>query len=185
MIIGLAGYARSGKDSAADALESVGFRRIAFADKLREFVYALNPTVDGGPMGEMTLQEVIDSWGWAGYKETYWGDSVREQLQFVGTDCVRNILGPDTWVNATFNAIDFNEDYVITDVRFPNEAEGIKEKGGRVYRVLREGVGPANDHFSEVALDDFPFDNVILNYGTLSEFHENVRSLFNEGRNRP
>ncbi|AXG66199.1 deoxynucleoside monophosphate kinase [Streptomyces phage Annadreamy] len=183
MIIGLAGYARSGKDSAADALQSVGFRRIAFADKLREFVYALNPEVDGGPMGVYPLKEIIDQYGWGEYKNTYWGDSIREQLQFIGTDCVRNILGPDTWVNATFNAIDFTQDYVITDVRFPNEAEGIREKGGLVYRVLREGVGPANGHYSEVALDDFPFDDVILNYGTLTEFHENVRSRFVEGRN--
>ncbi|QOI67480.1 deoxynucleoside monophosphate kinase [Streptomyces phage Beuffert] len=181
MIIGLAGYARSGKDSAADALESVGFCRIAFADKLREFAYALDPELDG----DYSLKDVIDEYGWGGYKESYYASAIREQLQFIGTDCVRNILGPDTWVNATFNAMDFSKDYVITDVRFPNEAEGIREKGGLVYRVIREGVGPANSHYSEVALDDFPFDDVILNYGTLNEFHENVRSLFVEGRNRP
>lgn len=179
MIIGLAGYARSGKDSAADTLESIGFRRIAFADKLREFVYALNPRVTY-PDTNVTrpLKDIIDTYGWANYKETKWADGVREQLQFIGTDCVRNILGHDTWVNATFNAIDFSKDYVITDVRFPNEAEGIREKGGLVYRVLREGVGPANSHYSEVALDDFPFDDIILNYGTLSEFHQSVRSRF-------
>ena len=178
MIIGLAGYARSGKDSAADALMGIGFRRIAFADKLREFVYALNPPLDG----DYTLQDVINQYGWGGYKETYYAEEIRKHLQFIGTDCARRILGPNIWVNATFNAIDFNEDYVVTDVRFPNEAEGIREKGGRVYRVIREGIGPANDHYSEVALDDFPFDDVILNYGTLDEFHEHVRSMFLEGR---
>lgn len=180
MILGLAGYARSGKDSAADALESVGFRGIAFADKLREFVYALNPEVNGGPMGTYSLKEIIDQYGWAEYKNTYWGDSIREQLQFIGTDCVRSILGPDIWVNATFDSMDLNQNYVITDVRFPNEAESIIEKGGRVYRVIREGVGAVNNHASEVALNDFPFNGIIVNNGTLDELHENVRNMFNE-----
>lgn len=178
MILGLSGYARSGKDSAADALMGIGFCRIAFADKLREFVYALNPEVDGGPMGAYPLKEIIDQYGWGEYKNTYWGNSIREQLQFIGTDCVRKILGPDTWMNATFNAIDFSKDYVITDVRFPNEADGIRKNGGLVYRVAREGIGPANSHASETALDDYSFDGVITNNGTLNEFHDKVINLF-------
>lgn len=183
MIIGLAGYARSGKDSAADALQSVGFCRIALADKLREFVYALNPDVDGGPMGTYPLKEIIDRYGWGGYKNTYWGESIREQLQFVGTDCVRNILGPDTWMNATFNAMDLTKNYVITDVRFLNEADGIRSLGGRMYRIVRDGVGPANGHFSETALDHYEYDGFIHNDGTLVELHSSVRRRIHEGRN--
>lgn len=183
MIVGLAGYARSGKDSAADALESIGFCRIAFADKLREFAYELNPEVDGGPMGVYHLQEVIDRWGWSGYKDSYWADSIRQQLQFIGTDCVRTILGPDTWVNATFNSIDFSRNFVITDVRFPNEADGIRARGGRIYRIMRAGIGPANEHYSETALDGYEYDGFIHNDGTLEEFHKNVRRKILEGRN--
>jgi hypothetical protein len=182
MIIGLAGYARSGKDTAADALESIGFRRIAFADKLREFVYALNPEVDGGPMGTRFLKDVIDQYGWAEYKNTYWGESIREQLQFVGTDCVRNILGPNTWANATFDSMDMTKHYAITDVRFINEADGIRERGGRMYRILRNGVGPANNHVSEIALDDYPYDGFIHNDGSLEHFHDSVRRRILENR---
>jgi dephospho-CoA kinase len=45
MIVGISGYARSGKDEAAKALVEMGFERRAFADKLREFLLALNPMV--------------------------------------------------------------------------------------------------------------------------------------------
>jgi hypothetical protein len=46
-LVAFSGYARSGKDTAADALLPLGFQRVAFADKLRECLYALNPTVKG------------------------------------------------------------------------------------------------------------------------------------------
>ena len=49
MIIGLSGYAQSGKDTVAKVLiEEYGFTRIAFADKIREFLYDLNPQVKVG-----------------------------------------------------------------------------------------------------------------------------------------
>ncbi|QNN99185.1 deoxynucleoside monophosphate kinase [Streptomyces phage Faust] len=182
MIIGLAGYARSGKDSAADALEGIGFCRIAFADKLREFAYEINPIVEGYIGTQYSLQEVIDEHGWDGYKDTYFAESVREQLQYIGTDVVRRILGPDTWANATFSAMDDTKNYVITDVRFPNEADGIRQRRGRVYRIVREGIGPANDHFSERALDHYEYDGFIHNDGTLDEFHNSVRRRILEGR---
>lgn len=177
MIVGFAGYARSGKDSAADALMSVGFSRIAFADKLREFVYELNPKVAG-----WDLRKIIDIYGWNGYKETSWGDSIREQLQYVGTDLARNILGPDVWVNATLQSISEEEDLVITDVRFPNEADAIRTRGGKVFLIQRRGVGPANGHSSETALENYEFDDIIFNNGTLSEFHEKVKEMVNENR---
>ena len=47
MIIGISGYATAGKDTIGEILvENHGFRRIAFADKLREVLLALNPIVD-------------------------------------------------------------------------------------------------------------------------------------------
>lgn len=183
MIIGLSGYARSGKDSAADALESVGFRRIAFADKLREFMYEMNPPLKcNGMIAE--LRDVIDSYGWDGYKSTIWASDIRRWMQVVGTDCVRGILGDSIWADATFNSIDPNKNYVFTDCRFVNEADGIVARGGRMYRIMRNGVGPANDHKSEVALDHYEFDGFIHNDGTLAEFHDSVRRRINEPSRR-
>ncbi len=53
--------------------------------------------------------------------------------------------------------------WVITDVRFPNEAQAIKEKGGYVIRIDRPGVKPINDHPSETSLDTWKFDYKIDN----------------------
>lgn len=176
MIVGLAGYARSGKDSAADALESIGFCRIAFADKLREFMYEMNPKISSGIGTYSDLRDIIDTNGWDGYKKTVWSSDIRRWMQVVGTNCVRDILGPDTWAIATFDAMNPSVNYVITDVRFPNEAREIWARGGLIYRVWRPGVEPANNHHSETALDNVTLDGVLENTGTLEQFHRNVLS---------
>ena len=56
----------------------------------------------------------------------------------------------------------------------PAAAHRQRSRGGRVWRVSRPGVGPINDHISEVGLDDYPFDAVIDNDGTLDDLHERV-----------
>jgi uncharacterized protein YjhX (UPF0386 family) len=185
LIIGLAGYARSGKDSAADALEGIGFRRIAFADKLREFMYEMNPIVkhNDSSLHSLPLRDIIDIHGWNGYKDTGWATDIRRWMQVVGTNCVRGILGNDIWANATFDSMYMDKNYVLTDVRFLNEANGIRQRGGRMYRIVRAGVGPANDHISETALDNYDYDGFIHNDGTLEEFHDSVRRRILEGRN--
>lgn len=179
-IIGFSGYARSGKDTAAEALMSLGFVRIGFADKLKDFVYYLNPKVDGGPMGDMTVREVIDKWGWEGYKNTYWGESIRERLQYIGTECGRKILGENVWVDAAFNNLPDGK-YVFSDVRFPNEVDGIRSRGGKIYRIERAGVDAVNQHISETALDHYEFDGFIHNDGTLAQFQDSVRRKSCEG----
>lgn len=190
MIIGISGYARTGKDTIADILtEEFGFERLAFTDKLRECVYALNPMIgfwkDNGLPDEYYpteirtkyLQDVIDQYGWDGVKSTYWGPEVRRLLQRFGTEVGRNILGQNVWVDATFAVTDVTKNYIITDCRFGNEALGILEKGGKMWRVNRPGVGPVNDHISEIGLDDFPFDATINNDGSLTDLRESVRML--------
>jgi len=182
ILIGLSGYARSGKDTAAEALSSLGFVRISFADKLREFIYEFNPTVWATNGLNEDLRHVIDTWGWDGYKSTIWGDDIRRQLQVLGTECGRKIIGDNIWVDALFDSLSENKKYVIADVRFPNEAIGIRDRGGRMYRIEREGVGPANNHLSEIALDHYEFDGFIHNDGTVEEFEKSVRRKVFEGR---
>lgn len=180
MIIGISGYARTGKDSVADILAgSFGFERLAFADKLRECVYALNPIIAHGKTwgSPLYLQPIIDIHGWDGVKSTPFGPEVRRLLQRFGTEVGRNILGQNVWVDATFAVTDITKDYIITDCRFRNEAMGILRKGGKMWRINRPGVGPVNDHISEVGLDDFSFDAVIDNDGDLTDLQETVRLL--------
>lgn len=73
--------------------------------------------------------------------------------------------------------------WVITDVRFPNEAEAIKEHNGitiRINRGLVERTGKmiqGPEHISETALDDAKFDYVIENNGTIEELIEQVKKI--------
>ena len=184
MIIGLSGYARSGKDEAAIALQDIGFHRVAFADKLREVIYALNPYVS--PTKEnyfvnhkvpTTLQEVIDIYGWGGYKESPYSDEIRRLLQRLGTEAGRQTLWDSIWVDAAFAGAPPDANIVVTDCRFPNEAEAITKRGGEVWRITRPGVGPANSHASETGLDDWKFDVRITNEGTLEDYHGLIREI--------
>lgn len=173
MIIGFSGYARAGKSESALALKELGWGVTAFADKLREFLYTLNPMVlpkyeraFEAFFAPASLQKVIDTYGWDGYKDTPYNPEIRRLIQTLGTDCGRGLLGENVWVNATINRIKVDssrKNWVIQDVRFPNEAKAIQILGGRIIRVNREGVGPVNDHPSETALDDWDFDAIITN----------------------
>jgi len=174
-ILGLAGYARSGKDTAGDALAELGWKRVAFADALREFSYKLNPLIMGEWGNVTQLRWIIDEYGWNGYKRTQWADGIREHLQVLGTECGRELISQNIWVDATFNRMDPDGKYVISDMRFPNEASAVLAHGGSVLRIVRPGVGPANGHKSETALDDWEMD-AIVNGGTQEEFEESVRN---------
>jgi len=195
MIIGLSGYARSGKDEAARVLvEKFGFERIAFADKLRDFLYALNPMIfvtyreydrkkflDPTEYESDRLQSVIDEYTWDGYKETIYGTEIRGLLQRLGTEAGRGVLGDNVWIDAALGSIKPDGRYVVTDVRFPNEADAVRSLNGEIWRVSRSGVGPANNHASETSLDDYDFDARINNDGTLEEYHAVVSKSYVEG----
>lgn len=171
-IIGLSGYAQAGKDSVGRVLvQMYGFERIAFADVLREVLYRLNPVVRHSDGRISRVAKLVDKIGWDQAKQ--WSE-VRKLLQRLGTEAGREVLGQDVWVNAALAQIKPGGKYVITDVRFPNEADAIKAAGGEVWRILRRGepgapgTGPANDHPSETALNGYLFDRGII-AGTMRE----------------
>lgn len=176
MIIGLSGYGGSGKDTIADILvEKHGFVRFAFADAMREGLLAFNPYLEGS----RRLSEVVNELGWDKAKRQR--PEIRRLLQSFGTDFGRNILGEQTWVNILNRFLQDNYllgylDYkvVVTDVRFPNEVDEIKGWGGRLWRVERSGVEPAQDHFSDKALDNHTFDLVIKNDMPLTELTDYI-----------
>ena len=130
-----------------------------------------------------------------------WGDTgkpmtVREFLQKLGTEAIRDNLHPDSWVNALM--VDYKEykdiqagsmypvinklpNWIITDLRFPNEARVIKQHQGITLRVNRETHKVASlVHESEIALNDYEFDYVIDNNGTIDELIEKVREFLNK-----
>jgi len=119
----------------------------------------------------------------------------RKLLQLLGTEAGRHVIHPNIWVNALFadypkivdmddKGLDVYENWIITDVRFPNEANIIKEKGGIMIRINRPQylnnrlVIGKNEHLSETALDNYDgFDYVIENDGTVQDLIDKVKSL--------
>ena len=172
-VIGLCGFAGSGKDEAAKALVEDGWLRVSFADALREALRALDPVVQIDATGAARLSEVIEAIGWDAAKKRA---DVRRLLQSLGTEAGRNIHGPNCWVDIARRKIDAaHGNVVITDVRFPNECALIREYGGTLIKIERNGVGPVNGHVSE-QLDAQP-DLLIRNDGTVDELHEQIRSV--------
>jgi hypothetical protein len=165
-LVGFNGYARSGKDTLAGFLVAeFGYRRIAFADALRNFITATNEEI----------RELVDAVGWDVAKLD---PKVRQELKDVG-NAARNYIHPHVWVFAALGDVAAERLIAVSDVRFPNEADTIKHRGGRLVRVERPGVGPAND--IDTLLDRYDrFDAIIQNDSTIEVLHGRMRSLLDE-----
>jgi hypothetical protein len=134
-------------------------------------------------------------------------------LQLLGTDCMRNIIHPNIHINALFADYKFtdlavakyrnpgfsikyftgnpNPNWIITDLRFPNELEAIKSRGGITIRVNRPceecGVlgghkmvahkNKPSTHESEISLDESEFDYEIDNSGTVEDLIQKVKVI--------
>ena len=171
MIIGLSGYAQSGKNTVADILvDHHGFIQLAFADAIRDFIYEINPLVSCSPTGY--LQDLVNLKGWDEAKQE---PQVRKLLQSTGV-AGRNMIDEYLWVALTLSQIKDPQEgrYVITDVRFPNEAAALTAQGGQLWRIERPGVDAVNDHVSETALDAWVFDETIINDGTIEDIKKKI-----------
>lgn len=187
-LLGMIGYKRSGKDAFAAAIQTdpYNFVKLGFADPLREAAYDANPivgtfalTVDGKlRVDEWHYADVIDALGYEAAKD--YVPEVRAFLQRFGTNAIRKIA-PNFWVDQALGRIDENlkeRSVVVTDVRFPNEAEAIADRGGTLVRVVRPGFEPAPDaHESETALDGYPEDILVVNDGPLERLEVAARQI--------
>ena len=165
LVIGLGHRARQGKNFVANFMraQQPDMRLYAFADELKLYCKEHH-------------DELLPRWQLA--SQTKQVPACKEDpiygytkiLQWYGTDVARK-QDPDTWVKALAARLEVDEPEVaiITDVRFPNEAQFIKEKGGymvNVRRLLADGsqfVDTSRDpnHPSEIALDDYEYDFII------------------------
>ena len=184
MIIGISGKAGSGKDTAAKMLEvlyanpDISYEDFAnrkyknfadiqvvhFADILKETVQVLFAIGEWETNTQEGKRVTVD---WI-------GKTVRELLQEVGQG-LRDAIDPDLWVKALFANTEDWANIIIADVRYPNELEAIKERGGILLRIDRKGAG-AGDHSSETALDDYnDWDFHIGNNGSMEDLFEAMR----------
>lgn len=101
--------------------------------------------------------------------------TIREFLQYLGTECVRDLLGKDVWVDALLKDYDKTKhNWIITDCRFPNEFEGVQDKGGYTIKVTRKGINAINAHPSETALNGYDFDGYVDNLGDMEDLRTEV-----------
>lgn len=174
--IGLHGFAGVGKDAVAEILSDYGYTRVAFADKLREALYVLNPVIVFDEYGyELRVQDLVDNLGWDDAKRQY--EEIRRMLQVIGTEVGREMIDQNVWVDAAFKGLDKDKKYVFTDLRFENEHHAIDSRLGMLVKIERPGVGAVNDHKSEKPLPDKWFDVRLVNDGTLEDLHTKVRDI--------
>jgi hypothetical protein len=202
MIIGFVGLIGSGKDMAADILvEEFDYFKESFANSVKDIVSIIfdwNRTwLEGEDKHSREWRETpIEYWSEAfGYEVT-----PRKMLQIIGTEAGRNIIHPDIWIHTTFRRMHPWNDYVISDVRFPNEVRSIQNAGGKVFRIRRgedpewmqhvqrleydaEGlesymrVKYPNVHQSEWACANIKFDMIVENDSGFLELREKIRQL--------
>lgn len=179
VILGLVGYAGAGKDTAADALPE--FERVAFADPLR--------TAAGALFGlEMPVPPHLKT------APGLTGVSYRRGLQVLGTDVVRDqfsTLFPELkwpssehWIHLLKARLDPAKDYIITDVRFPNEAAAIQAWGGFLVLIHRDtfdagraDLHPSETGVAEIARSESLVQFVVYNDSTTTRLHEKMHDV--------
>lgn len=182
-IIGLSGFAQSGKDTVAALIaEHVqgSVKTVAFADLIKVSaaralgvlrhpddvgVRAVRRWADDFKLGQRV--QITDTDGKVLHEV-----SGRSFLQRYGSEAHRDLFGPDFWLEQ----IDWQPDcdvLIFTDCRFQNEAEAIRQRGGEVWRIVRPRTREGN-HQSEKALPAELVDLEVLNAGTLQDLARTV-----------
>lgn len=169
MIIGIAGKATSGKDTAGKYfIDNYQFLHYYFAKPLKEGAKIMFGLTDEQLLNK---EKVIEPWG----------RSPRQIYQLLGTEVGRSI-DTNVWVKNAQMFIDNScgRSVVITDVRFSNEALWIREQGGVVVYIERDQPTIEEfGHSSENGLVDDDIDVYIDNDGTIEDLHNSLSDLLN------
>ena len=201
MIIGVCGFIGSGKDTIADYLVGFhGYRRDSFAGTLKDAVAAVfgwdRELLEGRTPEARAWREQVDPW-WAN-RLNMPNLTPRWVLQYWGTEVCRKAFHDDIWIAALEARLSRRSDNtVISDVRFPNEIQSIRNAGGKIVWVkrgalpewydvaLESNTGNFNHmktaypdvHVSEIAWIGTKFDYEIENNGTIEELYAQIKNL--------
>lgn len=164
LLIGLTGPAGCGKDTIASLLASYGYHRYTLAMPLKQGLEAML----GIPLAtwdDRVAKETVIPW---------LGKSPRQLAQTLGTDWGRQHVHPELWVMLMRNKWgevrhSVSPRMVVTDVRFDNEAQAIKDAGGTVWQIHREKVAPVAAHVSEKGVNPALIEGTFKNLGTLEQ----------------
>lgn len=171
ILIGVTGEARAGKDTFARLLGEHGYRRVAFADALKQVVALIADEPVGLYHDDTTKEQYTDALGM----------TRRQALQLMGTEGGRKVLGDLVWVNRLTRSWRNagKPRWVVSDVRFDNEAEAIRANGGIIVKIVRPqaekiSTGVAG-HASEGGIDHSLVDFHVKNSGTLEDLASSAR----------
>lgn len=171
-LIGMHGFAQTGKDTVASILADHGYKKVAFASPIVQALSTLNPIVSVDNRGRtFRFNDLLELEGYEDAKKTL---EFRRLLQVFGTEVGRELLGEDIWVDIAKKKIAPAGRFIITDVRFPNEVKMVKSVGGTLIKIVRPGYTPVNGHKSDSGLPDSLFDLVLVNDGTLEDLRRKV-----------
>ena len=187
MIIGIAGRCRSGKTELAKICQKNGYEKLYFALPLKQLcadildisIDELNRAKNENIPIEITIGkdicEILSEETNIPIETTTeicdgkYLHTVRDMLQFIGTDYIRK-YNSDWHVNRIREMIKDNVNYVIDDVRFPNEKRMIEELGGDCWFVTRTTLDNVSNHESETSITwKDCMNKVIVNNSTLNE----------------
>lgn len=171
MLIAFSGLKGSGKDTAADYLVSkYKYKKETFAEPLKQALKHLFNLTDHNLY--IDKESKLNEW---------YGISTRQLMQFVGTELLRMQMSKlipeleeNIFVKNLENKIDSNTKIVISDLRMKNEYDMIKNKGGIVINIFRNGVSE-DGHSTEK--NDLSYDYKIENNDDLNKFYENIDKL--------
>lgn len=209
MLIGLHGVAQSGKDTAGQVLQKIGFKRVGFADKLREDLYRLNPLVklpvsligewlekfdaeldvdveehytatDDFSEEVFAVMRLADLVNAIGWDEAKRAPEVRELMQRRGDEAGRQLYGETFWIDQGFEEMGTPQAGYFSDVRYDNEAERINAAGGFVIEIIRPGFEPVNGHASDSGINPELIKVTVSNDGTIEELHKKVLTVIGE-----
>lgn len=177
-IIGLAGPAGSGKDTAADYFCSeYNFLKYSFAQPLKAMLEALGlPAAD---YESRTKKEEI---------HPSFGVSYRKMAQTLGTEWGRDLIHPDIWVIAAARKLEQLSKagcrgVVIADCRFENEAAFIRKHGTLIHIKGREMplAQDGQNHASEAGLKfAIATDEMLFNNFDIPNLHKQIDLLMGE-----
>ena len=164
MLIGLTGAPGCGKDTLAYEITKIGlYRQYRFADPIKAMLTEL-----GIPLSVWEDHDLKE-------KELPWlGKSPRYLAQTLGTEWARNLVHTELWaLLAKQNWEAEPTNMVISDVRFPNESQWIKDAGGMIIQIIRDADHQIDNkgHASEAGIPAEHIDARICNVGTPEELY--------------
>jgi hypothetical protein len=205
MIIGVCGFIGSGKDTVADYLQNFHeFRRESFASTLKDAVASVfgwdRIMLEGRTKEAREWREQVDPW---------WAERLamptltpRWVLQYWGTEVCRKGFHDDIWIASLENKLRTSKDsVVISDCRFPNEIQSIRNAGGKIVWVQRGNLPSWYDlaiaanngqnvaiqelkmkkiHASETAWVGTKFDAILDNNGTIGDLYEQAKLIISD-----